>query len=378
MGNVSNRLTHRHSLVSYVCCRRCASLTAAYVALIASTAMAEDPIPGAPLSVAVRHIEPFVYLDQDKPEGFSIDVIEAIGRKLDRPITYLQRETVEDLLDTAQRGEANLAIAAISITASREAKLDFSHPFYRTGLRIAVPSRHAPSWLSTLRRFASWDFLSMLATIGGITLLAAHLLWAIEHRCNPESFPASYAKGVGEALWWSVATIITGGCENKAPVSLLGRLVAVAWMLGSIVLVASFTATLASQMTSESVVGAIDGPNSLPGHVVATIGGTLAEAELRGMEARVLPCPTIEAAIDAAVIGRADAVVFDAPVLAHAITNAPDKPIHLVGPMFEHSDYGIAMPRGSELRKSINQALLELVEGGELVKLQSKWFGERE
>lgn len=342
-----------------------------------ATSATEDRDP-ASLRVAIKHIEPFVYTKADRPDGFSIDLIEAIARELDMRIEYDVRTTIDELLDAVRQGDAAAAMGAITITAEREAELDFSHPFYRSGLRIAVPIRSAPTWMSTLRRFASFDFLSMLATIGAVTLLAAHLLWAIERRVNPECFPSSYLAGVGEALWWSVATIITGGCENKAPVSLLGRLVAVAWMLGSIVLVASFTATLASQMTSETVVGAITGPDSLPGRTVATVDGTTPEDDLRDMQARVLACPTLDAAIDAAIAAKAEAVVFDAPVLAHRIATLPGKPIHLVGQMFEHCDYGIALPRGSVLRKRINQALLTLAESGELAKLNSKWFGERE
>jgi polar amino acid transport system substrate-binding protein len=348
------------------------------VAALTTPVSAADGDSTQSLLVAVKPIEPFVYLSEGKPKGFSIDLIESIGRKLGKQIDYVKRDTVENVLDATKRGDADVAIAAISITADREASMDFSHPFYRSGLRIAVPSRNAASWLSTLRRFASWEFLSMLATLAGITLFAAHLLWVFERRTNPECFPASYFAGVGESLWWSIATIITGGCENKAPVTLWGRLVAVAWMLGSIVLVASFTATLASRMTSEAVIGAIDGPGALSGRTVATVRGTVAENELRTMEARVIPCPTLEHAMTAAMNGNAEAVVFDAPVLAHMIANTPAIAMHLVGPVFEHSDYGIAMAPGSDHRKPINQAILELVESDELAELQLKWFGERE
>ena len=330
------------------------------------------------LRVAVRHVEPFVFLDGEQPTGFSIDVIESLARDLQMRVDYVVRQHVDELLAAVRDGSADVAISAITITAERKAEFDFSHPFYRSGLRVAVPVRATPTWLSSLRRFASLDFLAMLGTIGVVTLLAAHLLWAIESRVNPDCFPATYVSGVGEALWWSVATIITGGCENKAPVSLLGRLVAVAWMLGSIMLVASFTATLASQMTTETVAGAITGPESLPGRTTATVENTTAEDELRSLQARVLPCPSLDAAIDAAVAGRADAVVFDAPVIGYHIAHQPAMPLRLAGPMFEHCDYGIALQRGSGLRKPINQALLQLMESSELAGLNAKWFGERD
>jgi polar amino acid transport system substrate-binding protein len=349
--------------------------TAAVLALTAvPCAAADEPR----VRVAVKQIEPFVFTAAGTPSGFSIDVWDAISRSLDVTTDYRVVATVSELLELVQSGEVDAGIAAITITAEREAEVDFSHPLHRSGLRIAVPTHSHTTWLATLRRLLSMDFLAMLATLLGLTLLTAHLLWFLERRTNPDCFPQSYLAGVGEALWWSVATIITGGCENKAPVSLPGRLVAVAWMLGSILLVATFTATLASQMTAETVAGAITGPEGLPGRTIATVRDTTALQDLRQMLAVPLPCDSLDAAITAAATGQADAVVFDAPALAYTLHNDPHGRVKLVGPVFNHQHYGVALPTGSPLRKKVNQALLTLGENGTLAELNQKWFGERE
>lgn len=328
--------------------------------------------------VAVKPIPPFVYADTSAPTGFSIDLWNQIAKTSGLQTEFVVFQTVTDILDAIEQGEADAGIAAITINAEREAKVDFSHPFYRSGLRIGVPARSGPTWFAATGRFVSADLFAMGLTLVGLTLIAAHLLWFIERGVNPECFPAGYFSGVGEAVWWSVATIITGGCENKAPVSLLGRLVAVAWMLGSIVLVASFTATLASQMTAETVAGVISGPEGLPGRLVATVAGTNAVADLRERKARVRECVDLAGALREAASGRVEAVVFDAPVLAHAVKDNPDVGVRLIGPLFEHQDYGVVLPRGSRLRKAVNQALLGLAETGKLAELNLTWFGEKE
>jgi ABC-type amino acid transport substrate-binding protein len=46
--------------------------------------------------------------------------------------------------------------------------------------------------------------------------------------------------------------------------------------------------------------------------------------------------------------------------------------------MFDHCDYGIALPTGSDLRERINHALLTLIESGEVSRLNATWFGIRE
>lgn len=330
------------------------------------------------LRVAVKEIPPFVYADQATPAGFSIDLWTSIAQLLGVQTDFVVFESVADVLDAVETGVADAGIAAITINAEREARVDFSHPFYHSGLRVGVPSRSGPTWASSFGRLLSYDLLAMLASLVGLTLIASHLLWFVERGVNPDCFPATYFRGVGESLWWSVATIITGGCENKAPVSLSGRLVAVAWMLGSIVLVASFTATLSSQMTAETVAGAITGPDDLPGRLVATVAKTSVVPVVRQRNARVLEQEDLAAAMKAVKEGRADVVVFDAPVLSHAINTDGNSGVRLVGPLFEQQDYGVIVQRGSSLRKAINQALLTLSEKGILMELSEKWFGQRE
>jgi len=340
-----------------------------FTAIIISGASAET------LTVAVKPIEPFVISQGGAVRGFSVDVWNLIADKLGAETRFDLKTTVNEVLEAVETRGADAAIAAITVNAEREEHVDFAHPYFKAGLRVAIPARLGPTWFSTLRHFFSADTLGMFGALVGLTFLTANVLWFVERRVNPECFPHSYLTGVGESIWWSVATIITGGCENKAPVSLPGRLVAVAWMLGSIVLVASFTATMSSQMTTESVAGVISGPEGLPGRAVATVGGTAVVSDLRSMNAHVIACRNIDEAIKAVAAGRADAVVFDAPVLAYRINSDDRCPVRLVGPTFESQDYGIALPSGSPLRKRVNLALLQLHESGQLADLSRKWFG---
>jgi voltage-gated potassium channel len=60
------------------------------------------------------------------------------------------------------------------------------------------------------------------------------------------SHPESKIHTLGDALWWSVTTVTTVGYGDLSPVTPMGKLVAVALMIGGIALVGSVTATLAS------------------------------------------------------------------------------------------------------------------------------------
>jgi voltage-gated potassium channel len=58
--------------------------------------------------------------------------------------------------------------------------------------------------------------------------------------------PESKIHNLGDALWWATTTVTTVGYGDLSPVSPMGKLVAVALMIGGIALVGSVTATLAS------------------------------------------------------------------------------------------------------------------------------------
>ena len=74
--------------------------------------------------------------------------------------------------------------------------------------------------------------------------------------------------------------------------------------------------------------------------------------------------------------GRADAAFFDLPVVQEYAMTAGKGQVKVVGPVYEGQSYGIAFPKGSELRDQVNEALQALKDDGTYEKLYIKWFGE--
>lgn len=58
--------------------------------------------------------------------------------------------------------------------------------------------------------------------------------------------PGATITTFGDALWWAVVTITTVGYGDLSPVTIEGRMIAVALMIGGIGLLGVVTATLAS------------------------------------------------------------------------------------------------------------------------------------
>jgi len=114
------------------------------------------------IRVAVKPIEPFVITRDGNLTGFSIDLWEDVARELGAETEYVVVSTVPEILEAVSAAKVDAGIAAITITSDREKVVDFSHAFYRSGLRIAVPAHSGPTWLATMGKFLSADFLSML------------------------------------------------------------------------------------------------------------------------------------------------------------------------------------------------------------------------
>lgn len=329
------------------------------------------------MQVAVKPAKPFAFEEGGKWKGFSVDLWEAIARKNNWTYTWVPIDTVPKALSAVQTGQASLAVGALSITEEREKVLDFSQPFFESGLQIVAPAAAAGSIWMALEGLWSAPVVGGLSGLVLCLLLVSWLLWLFERKRNEESFPQPLGAGMKEAVWWSTNVLIAGGCENKAPEGTPGRLVAVLWMLGGIAFTSYITAVFTSTLTVSRLNSDIQGLEDLKGVPVATIQGSSSEAYLRDQGLSSQGLPDIDAAMNALAAGKAGAVVYDAPLIRYWLnTNeiAAEKMV-LVGSKFARQHYGFAMPIDSPHRKAINTALLELRDEGFLEELEQRWFG---
>ena len=357
--------TLRRFLIGALCC--CFAATGAF---------AQQKI-----RVVTKPVQPFSFTENGKLVGFSIDLWEAVAKEAGFQFEIRNVETVPQMLDTLKKREADVAIAAISITAERHAFMDFSQPYYDSGLQILVATNAARSGnvaTNLSHQFLNWTTFKVIGLVLLVMFLISHLVWWFERRRNAEMYPEAYAPGVWESFWWTISMLCTGGCEAKGPSGVPARLVAILWMLASIVLIAYFTAAVTTEMTVKSLTGDVSGPSDLPGIKVGTIIGSTAETWLRNNKAKVSTYPDVPSAVAALNAGELKAVVYDAPVLRYYLSRQTSSRLHLVGQTFEKQFYGIGLQQESPFRLPINRALLALNERGFMDTLQKKWFGAAE
>ena len=346
---------------------------AAALLLFTFYASAQEPATAPKkLTVLVKPAKPFAFDKAGTLAGYSVDLWKSVAAEAHLDCEFQTVATVPEVLDALKAKHADAGLGALSITAEREAAIDFSHPYYKSGLQILVS---AESTKSAFRAFLKLDVFKILGLLLVAIAINAHILWFSERGKNPESFPDNYVEGILNAAWWSVCILITLGCENIAPTRVAGRLLGVVWMLAGVALYSYVTATLTSTMTKDALVSDIRTLSDLQDQPVATVAGSSSVRFLESADVKPRAFPDLESACRALAAGEVKAVVYDAPLLKYYLTANTAGKLRLVGDLLEKQDYGFAFPDGSPLRKPVNEALLKLAEEGYLDELERKWFG---
>lgn len=207
---------------------------------------------------------PFEFKGKDgKYTGFDVDLWDAIAKRLN--LEYeLQPMDFNGLIPALTTGNIDVALGAIFIKSSREETIDFSHPYFRAGLKIMVRTDNTD----------------------------------------------------------------------------------------------------------------IRGPEDLAGKVVAVKTGTATVDYAESLNTKKLvKFPNIDQAYMECAVGGADAAIHDTPNVLYYINTVGKDRVKAVGPDLKAAYYGIAFPQGSNLRESVNVALLKLTEDGEYDQIYRKWFG---
>jgi polar amino acid transport system substrate-binding protein len=325
------------------------------------------------LRVATRQALPFVINQDNQPQGFSVELWDALARRMNVDYEWVQYKTDDEMVQAVQKGDADVAIAALAMTPEREKTIDFSTGYFDSGLQILVKPEPNRPVLNFLTRLFSPALLQFFLVAFVIALVLAHVLWLHERGSNP-AFQTGYFRSIGEGLWGVVLIFATGEFGDRDLPNAFKRLmVAAMWLMG-VILIAQFTATVTSALTVEQLQSSIQGPSDLPGKTIATAPGSLAATYLTNLGIPYVPVNTADEAYDSIRTGKVQAIVYDAPTLQWWAATKGKGTVQVVGPIFRPIKYGIAVTNGNPLRKQINEALLQVYENGTYEDIYNKWF----
>jgi len=339
-----------------------------FFAGLASGVLAQSSV----LTIATVTRPPFSMPEDEGHTGFSVELWETLAADLGFESEFLRVESFSEMLDLVERGAVDGAIANISITSEREAKMDFTQPIFESGLQIMTPfDGGGPSLLEAL---LTRDILyAGLIALG--LLFGSGMLMRFFERGRPGFFDRPVRQSLFPSFWWALNLVVNGGFEERMPSSRLGRMFAVLLVIGSLFLVSVFVAKITAALTVDALQSKIESLDDLNGKRVGTLPASTAAAFLDQNGIGIIKNTELAGLYEGLETGRLDAVFFDSPILAYYAQTEGAGKVQLTERVFKRENYGMALPEGSPLREQIDRGLLKLREDGTYRTLMIKWFG---
>ena len=326
--------------------------------------------------VGIVPAPPFAMKDGDGNwEGIAVNLWRYVAQDLGLRFEFREM-AIPELLAGVEQGKLLAALTAVA-TADRELVMDFSHPYYSSGLAIAVPVRASSgNWFEPLGDVISVGIAKITSALLGLLLIAAILVWLFERHANPEHFNPRPLRGITDGLWWAAVTLTTVGYGDKAPRTRAGRVIGVIWMFAAVVLIALFTAQVTSSLTVTSLTSRVRGPADLAHVKVGAIQDSPAQAVLRAkFGVNAAGYPGFRQGLEALDRGDINAFVGAEPVLRYEIAHNFPGSLAVVGEPFLRVDYVFALPLGSAIRKQVNRVILSYIETDEWRDLLRQYLG---
>ncbi|TKS81138.1 Glutamate receptor 4 [Collichthys lucidus] len=339
-----------------------------------------------------------LYEGNDQFEGYCVDLASEIAKHIGikykisivpdgkygarDPETKIWNGMVGELV----YGKAEIAVAPLTITLVREEVIDFSKPFMSLGISIMIkkPQKSKPGVFSFLDPLAYEIWMCIVfAYIGVSVVLFLHALLKI----HPTP----------EITCIALLSHQSGGITQQLLIqemSLSGRIVGGVWWFFTLIIISSYTANLAAFLTVERMVSPIESAEDLAKQTEIAYGtldsGSTKEffrrskiavyekmwSYMKSAEPTVFTKTTAEGVARVRKSKGKYAFLLESTMNEYTEQRKPCDTMK-VGGNLDSKGYGIATPKGSQLRNAVNLAVLKLNEQGLLDKLKNKWWYDK-
>ena len=183
----------------------------------------------------------------DQFEGYAIDLIAELAKILHFKYEFRlvkdgaygrpnKNHQWNGMMGELMRGEADLAVADLTITSKREEVVDFTHPFMNTGISILFkkPTKKVTSLFSFLSPFSNIVWIYVLCAYVGIstTLFLVGRLspyeWENPHPCRAHEQVLENAFSLSNSFWFTIGSLMQQA-SDLTPKAMSTRTISAIW-----------------------------------------------------------------------------------------------------------------------------------------------------
>ncbi|CAF1457846.1 unnamed protein product [Rotaria sordida] len=341
-------------------------------------------IESIPFTIIINYID---NLGQNKTKytGYICDLIELLKNKIGfvSDIQLVQsNQPYSESVEAVAKGDYDIIIGDVTITAARIELVDFSNVIFDTS--VGIIARRIPDVnidpLSFLKPFSSQLWLLVF----GICIYAAFLLCLIERQDNERLQNRSILFQFLMSVWYSFGNIVGYGVDFNVNTA-AGRLLTAGLYMLSLILLATYTANLTSDLTiskSKDIISGIDDikDGKIPSDLIGVLVDTAIEEyylrEISFGRRDYYPLKSRKELYDSLLEGIIDVAFLDSAIAEYFTDNIYCN-LTLIGEDFRKGGYGIIIPKKWVYANDLDVQILSLRESGQLEQLRRKWFQKK-
>ncbi len=204
--------------------------------------------------------------------------------------------------------------------------------------------------------------LEILGYLLLVLLILGTIVYLLERKQNEEYFGKGFFPGVAAGVYWVGAVLTSGVCIGVAIKSLPGRIIALLWMLVSVIAISTLTASLASILTNQKLSQTEIRLDQFRKMKIGAVEGGVSEGYLRAFDIKSRGYTSANTGIHDVAEGKLDAFVADDLVLEYLMRRYHlEDVVDLIPVKNVRTEIAFALPLDSPLRKKFNLALLEIL-----------------
>ncbi|XP_068232911.1 glutamate receptor 1-like [Palaemon carinicauda] len=351
------------------------------------------------------------YTGNERYEGYAKDLADLIARYLNINYTlHLVKDNQYGSSDLSMDGgwngmvgelvrkEADIAIAPLTITSSRERVIDFSKPFMTMGISVMIKKamKQKPGIFSFMAPLSEEIWMCVVCAYVGVSIVLflvsrfSPYEWKIRETYGRTTLRNDFT--MCNSLWFTLAAFMQQGAD-LCPRSFSGRIAGGVWWFFTLILVSSYTANLAAFLTVERMVtpiksidelarqtqveyGTLSGGSSMEFFKRSKISVYSRMWEFMSARPHVFVSSYQEGIQRVRESNGKYAFLMESGKNDYINEQLPCDTMK-IGQDLNSNGYGVATPIGSPLRERLNLAILSLKENGDLARIKNKWWFEK-